>query len=171
MNTPIRAAAALSIACLLAASARADDGSWNFSIGIDGHERTTLADVGLPGYPGATPYSEGNDDKSAVSLAAWAGAFGLRVNALKFRVADSPAQVADFYAQALAQHGAVIDCREPAARAKPPKGSDQLSCGDGAPKAGEYEYRVGTGKRFRVVHVKPYGDGARFDIARVELRG
>ncbi|RZJ07191.1 MAG: hypothetical protein EOP39_17050 [Rubrivivax sp.] len=154
-------------AFLVAGLAWAGDDSKGFSIGLQGSERATLADLALPGYPGATPYSEGQGDKSAVTLGAWAGSFGLRVNAMKFQSTDAPILVAAFYAKALGQYGPVLDCREPAARVKPPKDSDKLSCDEGAPPAGEYEFRVGTGKQFRAVHVKPHGNGARFDMARV----
>ncbi|HEY0953315.1 MAG TPA: hypothetical protein VGE36_01065 [Roseateles sp.] len=155
--------------CLLAAPAWAGDEGKSFSVGLQANERATLADVGLPAYPGAVPYSESQGDKPAVTLGAWAGAFGLRVSAMKFQVADAPVRVAAFYATALGQHGRVLDCREPAARVKPPKDSDKLSCDGSAPPAGEYEFRVGTSKQFRVVHVTPHGDGTRFDMARVAL--
>lgn len=164
-----RTAASLVMACLISSPAWAGD-NMGFSIGLQGSERATLADVGLPGYPGATPNSESHGDTPALSLGAWAGSFGLRVNVLKFQVADSPARVAAFYAKALGEHGAVLDCREPAARVKPPKDSDKLSCDEGMPAAGEYEFRVGTKKQFRVVHVAPHGDGrARFEMARIAL--
>jgi hypothetical protein len=141
----------------------------SFSMGLQGSERTTLSDLGLPGYPGATPYADSRGDKPAVSLGAWVGNFGLRVNAMKFQSADAPARVAAFYAKALGRYGSVLDCREPAARVKPPKDdkSERLSCDESAPPAGEYEYRVGSSQHFRVVHIKPHGEGARFDMARI----
>lgn len=168
-NASRAAAALLAMAGLSAAPAWAGDFSFNF--GLEGRERASLADLGLPGYPGATPYSESPGDKSAVTLGAWAGSFGLRVSAMKFQVADSPGRVAAFYAQALKQHGPVLDCREPAARVKPPKDdkTERLSCDDSAPAAGVYEFRAGTSKQFRVVKVTPHGDGARFDMARVAI--
>ncbi|MDR7331845.1 hypothetical protein [Roseateles asaccharophilus] len=170
-NARTTRAAWLLAAGLLAVPAWAGDDAKSFSIGFEGKERASLADLGLPAYPGATPYSESQGDKSAVTLGAWAGSFGLRVSAMKFQVADSPARVAAFYAQALKQHGTVLDCREPAARVKPPQGdkTERLSCEEGALPTGVYEFRVGTSKRFRVVKVTPHGDGARFDMARVAL--
>jgi hypothetical protein len=164
-----RVAAGLLTGFLVASPAWADDAK-AFSIGLQGSGHATLADVGLPGYPGATPYSESHGDTPAASLGAWAGSFGLRINAMKFQVADSPARVAAFYAKALGRHGEVLDCREPAARVKPPKESDKLSCEEGVPRAGEYEFRAGTAKQFRVVHVSPQGEGgARFEIVRIAL--
>lgn len=159
------------LALVLATSAAlAGDGNKEFSMGIQGNARTEAADVGLPVYAGAVPFKEGGDDKAGVSLGAWAGGFGLQIHALKFRSNASPERVAAFYVKALGRYGEVLDCREPANRIKPPKDSDKLSCEASAPKAGDLEYRVGTAKRFRVVSVKPDGEGSRFDMASIDLR-
>jgi hypothetical protein len=159
-------------AFLLAASVAsvAHAGDNEFSMGIEGHGRTEAADLGLPVYAGSVPFKESGDDKAAVTVGAWAGTFGLKVQALKFRTAASTERVAAFYAKALGRYGDVLDCRDPAARVKPPKDSDKLSCDGKEPKAGDYEYRVGTAKSFRVVSVRPDGDGTRFDMARIDLR-
>ncbi|RTL33718.1 MAG: hypothetical protein EKK53_27810 [Burkholderiales bacterium] len=164
--TPRRTLVVLALS-LAAATAHADDKG--FSIGLQGHARTEPADVGLPVFGGAVPYAESEGDKPAVTLGAWAGKFGLRLDALKFRSSASPERVAAFYARAMARYGEVLDCRDPAARVKPPKDSDKLSCETAEPKAGDYEYRVGTAKAFRVVSVKRDGEGTRFDLARIEL--
>lgn len=157
------------LALTLATLGEAHAGDKDFSIGLQGHARTEAADVGLPVFGGAVPYAESEGDKPAVTLGAWAGKFGLRLDALKFRTSASPERVAAFYAKAMARYGEVLDCRDPAARVKPPKDSDKLSCETSEPKAGDYEYRVGTAKAFRVVSVKRDGEGTRFDMARIEL--
>lgn len=167
--TARRTLATLSLA-LAAVAGAAWAGDKDFSIGIEGHGRTEAADVGLPVFAGAVPYTEGDNDKAAVTLGAWAGRFGVSLNALKFRTAASPDRVAAFYAKAMARYGDVLDCRDPAARVKPPKDSDKLSCEASEPKAGDYEYRVGTARAFRVVSIKRDGTGARFDMARLELK-
>jgi hypothetical protein len=164
--TSARRLAALALA-LAASTAFAGDKA--FSVGFKGHDRTQAADVGLPVYPGALPHSDSDGDKSAATVGLWAGMFGLELNVMKFRVAAAPERVAAFYADALARHGNVLDCRDAAARVKPPKDSDRLSC-DSAPKAGDYEYRVGSARQFRVVSVKRDGDGARFDLVHIDLR-
>lgn len=154
----------------LAAAAHEEAG---LSAGIEAHTRTTLADIGLPQFPGARPRVDGGqgDDKPAVSFGLWGGTFGLKIKAMKFASDAPPARVAAFYAKALSAHGEVLDCREPAARVKPPKGQpEKLACDSGAPAAGEFQYRVGTPRDFRVVSVKPQGEGARFDVVRIELR-
>lgn len=154
---------------LAAATGTAWAGDKEFSIGLQGHARTEAADVGLPVYAGALPYTEGEDDKAAVTLGAWAGKFGLQLDALKFRSAASADRVAAFYAKAMTRYGEVLDCREPAARVKPPKDSNRLSC-ENEPKAGNFEYRVGTAKSFRVVSIQRDGTGSRFDMARLDLK-
>ena len=154
---------------LAASAAMAGDGK-DFSMGIHGNARTEPADVGLPVYAGAVPWKDGSDDKAGVSFGAWAGGFGLQIHALKFRSAASPERVAAFYVKALGRYGEVLDCREPANRIKPPKDSDRLSCETSEPRAGTLEYRVGTVKSFRVVSVKPDGEGSRFDMASIDLR-
>ncbi|CAM3864466.1 hypothetical protein [Roseateles saccharophilus] len=160
----------LGLALVLALSAAQAGGDKDFSIGIESHGRTEAADVGLPVYAGATPFQENDGDKAAVTLGAWAGRFGLRVNAMKFSTAAPTGEVAAFYAKALGRYGEVLDCREPAARVKPPKDSDKLSCESSAPRPGEFEYRVGTARNFRVVSVKREGELTRFDMARIDLR-
>lgn len=166
--TPRRILAVLALT-LAATGGLAQAGDKDFSIGLQGHARTEAADVGLPVYAGAVPYTDGDSDKPAVTLGAWAGRFGLRLDALKFRTSASPERVAAFYAKAMTRYGDVLDCRDPAARVKPPKDSDKLSC-ENEPKAGEYEYRVGTAKAFRVVSIRRDGEGARFDMARFEIK-
>jgi len=162
--------AALFLAFAASFAPAAFAGDKDFSMGVEGHASTEAADVGLPVYAGAVPFQENADDKPAVTLGAWAGKFGLKVDAMKFRTAASPERVAEFYVKALGRYGDVLDCRDPAARVKPPKDSDKLSCDGKEPKAGDYEYRVGTAKGFRVVSVRPDGDGTRFDMARIDLR-
>lgn len=167
-----RAAVGFLAGPLISAAVWAGDSVKAFSMGVEVRERATLADLGLPDYPGATPYSEEHGGNASATAGAWFGSFGLRVSALKFQAADSPARVASFYAKALGRHGTVLDCRDPAQRVKPPEDdkSDRLSCDESAPPAGQYEFRVGTRSKFRVVVVRPHGDGgARFEIVRIAL--
>lgn len=167
-----RASVGLLAGLLLSASAWAGDSAKAFSMGVEVRERATLAELGLPDYPGATPYNEEHGGNPSATAGAWFGSFGLRVSALKFQVTDSPANVASFYAKALGRHGTVLDCRDPAQRVKRPEDdkSERLSCDESAPPAGQYEFRVGTRSKFRVVVVRPHGDGgARFEVVRIAL--
>jgi hypothetical protein len=171
MRKTLAWAAACMALTLAAGSAAAADES--FSLGIEGHGKTQPADIGLPLYPGSTPFTEGRDDKAAVTLGAWAGSFGLRLHVLKYQSPDAPGRIARFYAKSLARFGDVLDCGDAAARVKPPKapegGEDGLYCDGDRPAAGAYEYRVGTAKRFRLVQVKPAGEGTRFDMLSLSI--
>ncbi len=168
---PRLAAAALAvIAATTATVTWAGDDGKGFSLGLEGHGRTQPADVGLPVFAGAVAFKESRDEKAAITLGAWAGQFGLQVHAMKFRSDAAGDRVAAFYARELGRYGEVLDCRDPAARVKPPKDSDKLSCDGGAPTAGNFEYRVGTAKSFRVVSVRKDGEGSRFDMAKVDVR-
>ena len=85
-----RAAAGLVMACLMSSPAWAGDDR-GFGIGLQGSDRATLAEVGLPGYPSATPYGESQGDTPAASLGAWAGSFGLRIIVMKFQMITNSA--------------------------------------------------------------------------------
>lgn len=159
----------LALCGLMGAAQAADEGD-SFSLKLSGNGQTQPSDVGLPVYAGARPYVENEGDRAAVSLGAWAGRFGLSLHVMKFRADAAPAAVAAFYEKALGRYGEVLDCRDPAARVKPPKDQpERLGCEERAPKAGTFEYRVGTRKSFRVVSVRPEGEGSRFDMAKIEL--
>ncbi|MGM9481010.1 hypothetical protein ACS5PN_07450 [Roseateles sp. NT4] len=158
------------LALVLATSAALAGDGKDFSMGIQGNARTEAADVGLPVYAGAVPVKDSADDKAGISFGAWAGGFGLQIHAMKFHSAASPERVAAFYVKALGRYGAVLDCRDPANRIKPPKDSDRLSCEASELKPGTLEYRVGTAKSFHVVSVKPEGEGSRLDMASIDLR-
>jgi hypothetical protein len=111
----------LALGALLAVSllARAGDDK-DFSVRIEGHTHTTPVDLGLPAYPERQPYSEGQNDSGAVTLGAWAGRFGLRVQALKFRSrVPRPRSPRSMACAGPIRHGAGLP--RPAAREKPPK--------------------------------------------------
>jgi hypothetical protein len=169
---PRAATAVLVMSLALGLAACSDSDIQSHGAGIQAHGNTKLADVGLPGYEGATaeaPFN-GNDAKGG-SFGAWAGKFGLQVHAMSFTSTDRPDQVAAFYAEALGRYGDVLDCRHPATREKGPESEpDRLRCEGDAPAAGHYEFRAGTAKNFRMVHVEPRPEGTRFQLVRIELR-
>ncbi|MEO3692391.1 hypothetical protein [Roseateles paludis] len=157
---------------LLALTACSEDGSGPKDAGLQLHDRTTAADVGLPVYPGATQRKpkEGESGNGG-SVGAWVGDFGLQVHAVQFESADTPDQVAAFYADQMSREGPVLDCRHPATRAKQPEGEpERLRCDDKVPPAGHFEFRVGEAKKFRVVHIEPQGDKeTRFEMVRIQI--
>jgi hypothetical protein len=166
-------------ACLCALAALAALGGLQgaaaseFKAGIELREQASAADVGLPAYPGARPQRDKGEDKAALRLDLWGGAYGFRLVVAKFAVEAEPEQVASFYRAALAQFGPVLDCsaaapRAPAASSAAP---GQLSCGDDRPRSGGQLYKAGTRERQRVVSLQPAGAGqTHFQLVLVETR-
>src|ERR1700733_13125908 len=74
--------------------------------------KATAKEVGLPIYPGSTPYKE--QDKHGDSPAAKRGpldsSFGFRLVVLKMEAKDTPRKMADHHTKALAKYGTVLDC-------------------------------------------------------------
>lgn len=150
-----------------------------FSAGIELREQATAADVGLPAYPGARPQHKAGDraegraeDKAALRLDLWGGAFGFRLVVAKFTADEELERVASFYRAALAQFGPVLDCSAPpAAAGAKPADPKRLSCGDDRPGPGGLLYKAGTPQRQRVVSLQPVGAGStHFQLVLVETK-
>lgn len=148
-------------------------GAAEFKAGIELREQASAADVGLPAYPGARQQRDKDEDKAALRLDLWGGAYGFRLVVAKFAADAEPDKVASFYRAALAQFGPVLDCsaavpRAPAASSAAP---GQLSCGDDRPRPGGQLYKAGTPQRQRVVSLQPAGAGqTHFQLVLVETK-
>jgi hypothetical protein len=94
--------------------------------------KTTAADVGLPLYPGATPYKDpGSEDHSgSANVSMSFGSFHLKVEAVSYQTPDSPEKVFAFYRPALAQYGDVLECDGNKPIGQPAVASSGLSCSD-----------------------------------------
>lgn len=156
-----------------------------FSAGLDVREQANLKDIGLPAYPGARPQRDKKDDKEAVTLGFSFGPFGMKLIVSKFASDDSLDRIADFYRDALAVHGPVLDCSSGspaalAARTRKSRGEkseaagskdEELDCGDVGKDRDERVYKVGTEKNFRLVSLKQVGHEVHFQMVRMEARG
>ncbi len=133
--------------------------------------RATAKEVGLPIYPGSTPYKEQNkdDDSSAANLGLWGSSFGFKLVVLKMESKDTPRKIADYYTKALAKYGTVLDCTN--ARPEQAKDEKKLTCGDDKPDAGGMLFKAGTAEKQHIVAVQPKGSGAEFKLLYVEARG
>ena len=133
--------------------------------------RATAKEVGLPIYPGATPYKEQNkdDESPAAKLGLWGSSFGFKLVVLKMESKDTPRKVANYYTKALAKYGTVLDCTN----ARPQQENDEkkLTCGDDKPDAGGMLFKAGTAEKQHIVEVVPKGNGAQFKLLYVEARG
>lgn len=158
--------AGLVAGCLAGPAAQA---GWSAGVTVD--PEVTVAQVGLPAYPGAQRYRDPDGDGGAVDLKLWGGALSLRVVALKYTSRDSLPQVTDFYRQALARLGPVLDCTA----GSPQRGSrtaSGLNCQEDHPAPGRVLLKAGSPALQTVVGVEPGPAGTvRFDLVRIESPG
>lgn len=134
--------------------------------------RATAKEVGLPIFPGSTPYKEQDkdDDSSSAKLGLWGFSFGFKLVVLKMESKDTPRKIADYYTKALAKYGTVLDCTNNAGTQQA-KDEKKLTCGDDKPDAGGMLFKAGTAEKQHIVAVQPKGDGAEFKLLYVEARG
>jgi hypothetical protein len=172
MNVRIACVAVLSLAV---ASCRAGDtdGKNDYGFGLRASNDATVADAGLPEYPGARPYKNEGSSHSAANVGISMPLFGLKVFAINQETDDDPERVARFYRQAMAKYGKVLECTEDNSDGRSgasDSDSNELQCDFDEPGPHSVVYKVGTEDNFRVVAIKPHGDGTRFDVAHVDLR-
>jgi hypothetical protein len=154
-----------------------------FSVTVQGPEtdagllvsaRATAKEVGLPVYPGSVPHKDQDQDNDspAAKLGLWGTSFGFKLVVLKMESKDTPRRVADYYQNALAKYGTVLDCTH---AAQPQQAKDKkvekLTCGDDEPEPGGMLFKAGTNEKQHIVGVQPKGAGAVFQLLYVEARG
>ena len=134
----------------------------------------TAKEVGLPIYPGSIPHKDQDQDNDspAAKLGLWGTSFGFKLVVLKMESKDAPRKVADYYRNALAKYGMVLDCTNVARpqQAKDEK-SEKLTCGDDKPEPGGMLFKAGTNEKQHIVGVQPKGTGAVFQLLYIEARG
>jgi hypothetical protein len=159
---------------LLAGAARAD----GINAGLEIQDKVSLADMGLPAYPGAVPQREDSDDKASFGLNLWGGSFGIKLQVLKFHSDDGLDKVSDFYRGALARYGKVLDCsltlpEDASSEAGAKAGENRklaLRCDREDRKDGKRVYKVGTDKNhFRLVSLQREGRGVNFQVVHLAV--
>lgn len=143
-----------------------------FDAGLRLGAQATEKDLGLPLFPGAQVQRDDKEDKAAVRMDLWGGAFGLRMAVGKFKSPAKPEEIQAFYAKALAAHGTPLVCQGPAPQRDKPKdkGRDApLSCDD--TRADGLVLKVGSERNQRHVAIQRKGEETFFQIVRIELRG
>jgi hypothetical protein len=138
-------------------------------VGFVVSEDVTEQDLGLPIYPGARRYKDQSDSSSAVQMGLRGGSGGFKLVVLKLETDDAPAKVADFYRNALAAYGHVLECaKRPANTEKPAASSSELTCdADDSTEQG-FTLKAGTKEKQHVVAVKPAGSRTHFALVYVE---
>jgi len=159
---------------LVAGSAQAD----GFNAGIELQDKISLADIGLPLYPGAVQLKEGDgdkDDKGAFGLKLWGGSFGIKLSILKYRSADSMEQVGQFYRDAMGRYGKVLDCSVTAPSEEDKsdgKKNISLRCSKDDVKPGKLVIKVGKDdKHFRLVALERQAKGVEFQLLNLAING
>ncbi len=150
-----------------------------FSAGVSVKPGTTFEKLGLPGYPGATPYADPGEDsqKTGASIGVNFGFFGVQVNTMKLRSSDSVDSVAAWYRDQLARLGPVLDCSANGPADAPPLADRQadkqvLRCGSDRAKPGVALFKMGQRQQQRIVAIEnlPSG-GTKLTLVRVDTRG
>jgi hypothetical protein len=171
---PHRIRLALLAGCLLAGTALAGEPARaeGFSAGLSVQPRVSVADIGLPLYPGATRERDADGDEGA-SISLWGGAFGMELHALKLRSSDDVELVSRFYRDAMARQGRVVDCSRGAPPEPQPAASDSklARCENDRGKNGGFLFKLALPGGVRMVAIEPAPGGSRIQLVRLMLRG
>ncbi len=132
----------------------------DFNLNVHANSHATAKDIGLPVYPGATPFKDKDSDSSSADLGFLLNSFHFSVRVASFVTADSPDQVIQFYRRPLAKYGEVLECDHGKPVGALTVTRSGLTCGDR--KSGhmtvngsdsDHELRAGTPEQFRVVGI------------------
>jgi hypothetical protein len=146
---------------------------------LHANSHVTAAQIGLPGYPGATLYKDPAND-SAFDLGFTFGDFHFRVMAANYMTSASPTQVLDFYRKPLSRYGEVLECDHGKAVGSFKVARGGLACSDkqGDPwqmsgqanSSTDHELRAGTPHQFRIVGIDESQLGStRFAVVLLEV--
>jgi hypothetical protein len=181
VNNRIRSSiqAATFTAVLVAGSGACAAQNSGFNLDMHANSNVTAKEIGLPLYPGATPWKD-KDGDSAANLGFGLNAFHFTVLVASYGTADSAARVLDYYRKPLSHYGDVLECY----KGKPvgaltvthsgltcsaTKGGNIEVNGSGD-TSGDHELRAGTPQKFRIVGISDANDGkTRFGLVYLEL--
>jgi hypothetical protein len=131
----------------------------DFNLSVHANSHATAKDIGLPPYPGATPFKDKDSDSSAdLGFALNSVHFNLQM--ASFVTKDSREQVLEFYRKALAKYGEVLECNHGKPVGSLTVTKSGLTCGDheggrmtATGSDSDYELRAGRPEQFRIVAV------------------
>jgi hypothetical protein len=149
----------------------------DFSLNVHANSHATAKDIGLPEYPGASPFKDKDSDSSSADLGFLLNSFHLSLKAASFVTTDSPEHVLDFYRKPLARFGEVLECSHGKPVGSLTIAKSGLTCGDH--KSGgmtvdgsdsDHELRAGTPEQFRIVGVERAENGkTKFGLVALVL--
>jgi hypothetical protein len=149
-------------------------------------DKTTAADIGLPAYPGATPYKKSGDDSDSADLGFAFGDYKFTLKVADYQTSDSPSKVFGFYRTALGHYGDVLECQNGKAIGAPTVTHSGLTCGGdgdgrksghgavihGGSSSDSRELRAGTPQHYRMVALDDESGSngkTRFSLIYIEL--
>jgi hypothetical protein len=149
----------------------------DFNLNVHANSHATAKDIGLPAYPGATPFKDKDSDSSSADLLFLLNSFHFSVKAASFVTTDSPEHVLEFYKKPLAKFGEVLECDHGKPMGSLTVTKTGLTCGDR--KSGhmtvngsdsDHELRAGTPEQFWIVGVDGAENGkTKFGLAALVL--
>ena len=150
----------------------------NSGMELHANSKASAAEVGLPGYPGATLYKD-KDNDGAVDMGYTFGDSQFHLIAVSYVSSDSPDQVLSFYRKPLSHYGEVLECNDGKPVGKLTVTRSGLSCADnekgklevnGYSGSKGHELRAGTPQQFRIVGIdKAEAKSTRFGLVYVQL--
>jgi hypothetical protein len=151
--------------------------SADFNLNVHANTHATAKDIGLPIYPGATPFKDKDSDSSSADLGLLLNSFHLSIKVASFVTTDSPEHVLEFYRKPLAKYGAVLECSHGKPVGSLTVAKSGLTCGDHKSGAmtvdgsdGDHELRAGTPEQFRIVGVERAENGkTKFGLVALVL--
>jgi hypothetical protein len=172
-------AAALSMAALSTTSYAQDAG---FNLDVHANSHVTAKEIGLPVYPGATPWKSEKDTTSGANLGFGLNAFHFTLLAASYASGDSTARVLDFYRKPLSKYGEVLECSKgkPVGALTATKSGLTCSSSDkggkgnltvnGDDSSKDHELRAGVPHKFHIVGVDTTDDGkTKIGLVYLEL--
>jgi hypothetical protein len=141
-------------------------------------DQLTAADIGLPGYPGATAVK--SDEHQSADVHLGFGQWKLRVKVASYETSDSSDKVASFYKKALGRYGSVITCKDNSPVGAPKTTSQGLTCADDEHHkvdtgnfhsgAGNFELKAGSKRHQHILGFDNSPDGKTwFSLVMLDL--
>lgn len=176
------AAAGLLAAVLYGGCAASFAQNSDVNLGLHANSHASAASIGLPAYPGATPYKDPDSkgDDSAADVGFTFGDFHFNVMAASYVTKDPAAQVLAFYRKPLSHYGAVLECDHGQPVGKLTMTDTGLTCSDThdgnvqidghTNSSTDHELRAGSPHKYRIVGIDDSKAGAtHFGLIYLEL--
>jgi len=148
----------------------ADHDSDDSGFGLHASDNANVGQIGLPFYPGAQRRHDKEGESPAANFGLWGGSFGIRLVVIKYRSDDPLNKVSEFYRDAMARYGPVLDCSHIDATPKS-VGDDPVTCDKDDTKPGQVTLKVGRDSDQRVVSLKSAHGETQFDLLRIRVKG